>query len=214
MWLVRLTSTITGKRIYASRSLLCVFASSSNRRSNAGGKMLTEERGDAKLHRLSPQLHRPPLLPSARAAAAPMRARRRRFASLQLRTAAASPRRSSAGRGLRCRARASPPHAGCPGSPRRPDPGARSRAEATGPLELAETGARRGGRRRRTVAAPLAVEEAGEGRRSRPPPLGGCEGGAAGLAAMDPRREGEGEGARSATPPATPRAGSGASRGA
>src|SRR6185437_2029945 len=64
---------------------------------------------------------------------------------------------------------------------------------------LAETGARRGGRRRRTVAAPLAVEEAGEGRRSRPPPLGGCEGGAVGLAAMerdglaamDPRREKE-----------------------
>ena len=80
--ILRLTSTITGKRIYASRSLLCIFASSSNRRSNAGGKMLTEERGDAKLHRLSPQLHRPPLLPCARAAAAPMRARRRCFAHL------------------------------------------------------------------------------------------------------------------------------------
>ena len=49
--------------------------------------MLTEERGDAKLHRLSPQLHRPPLLPCARAAAAPMRVRRRRFASPPLRLA-------------------------------------------------------------------------------------------------------------------------------
>ena len=167
---LRLTSTITGKRIYASRSLLCVFASSSNRRSNAGGKMLTEERGDAKLHRLSPQLHRPPLLPCARAAAAPMRARRRRFASPVTLWPVRMERRGPRRRG-RLVAAAAPPRtstsAPAQSSAATPLPVPASASTAPPRSAQAAPAPARGGRsaRRARSRPPLAGPRAGRGRR-------------------------------------------------
>ena len=54
---LRLSPTARGKSIFASRWPLCMPGFFSNRRCITGGTLPTEERGDAKIHPLSPRMH-------------------------------------------------------------------------------------------------------------------------------------------------------------
>jgi hypothetical protein len=56
---IRLSPIAGGKCNFASRWLLCVIQNASNGRGIRRGILPSEERGDAKLHRLSPRRHPP-----------------------------------------------------------------------------------------------------------------------------------------------------------
>jgi hypothetical protein len=92
-YILRLSPTTQGICSFAFRTTLCMLGKSSSREGKAGGKLPMEERGEAKLHLLSPRRH----LPHVRERGFPRAGRRRRRQRAREKEETASSRRRSTG---------------------------------------------------------------------------------------------------------------------